>query len=63
MTLQLNASFSEKMQTEDDKIINMEKLVLREFGRCLEQMITNTTEATIGLESSTTEAGPSTSSS
>lgn len=61
--LQLNASFSEKMQTEDDKIINMEKLVLREFGRCLEQMITNTTEATIGLESSTTEAGPSTSSS
>uniref|UniRef100_A0A1I7TE72 CRC domain-containing protein n=1 Tax=Caenorhabditis tropicalis TaxID=1561998 RepID=A0A1I7TE72_9PELO len=58
----LNASFSEKLQTEDDKIINMEKLVLREFGRCLEQMITNTTEATIGLDT-TSDAGPSTSNS
>ncbi|PIC35025.1 hypothetical protein B9Z55_014506 [Caenorhabditis nigoni] len=59
----LNTNFSEKIQTEDDKIVNMEKLVLREFGRCLEQMITNTTEATIGLDASKNEALPSTSSS
>ncbi|CAL2040852.1 unnamed protein product [Caenorhabditis brenneri] len=55
----LNTSLS--LQTEDDRTVNMEKLVLREFGRCLEQMITNTTEATVGLDSTTNEVEPSTS--
>ncbi|NP_001360500.1 CRC domain-containing protein [Caenorhabditis elegans] len=55
----------EKVQTEDEKLINMEKLVLREFGRCLEQMITNTTELTQDLDAAPTDdiPGPSTSTS
>lgn len=61
-SLQLNY---EKVQTEDEKLINMEKLVLREFGRCLEQMITNTTELTQDLDAAPTDdiPGPSTSTS
>uniref|UniRef100_A0A8R1E2N6 CRC domain-containing protein n=1 Tax=Caenorhabditis japonica TaxID=281687 RepID=A0A8R1E2N6_CAEJA len=59
----LNSDFYEKMQSEEEKIVNMERLVLREFGRCLEQMITNTNEATIGLQNDQPEASrPSTSS-